>query len=330
MPTTTTNDEVGVLSTAFTGMSNNLRTVLTAVSQSSSNVATSSEELLAGAEQSTESAKQIASTIEEAAFQADTQQQQMDETIKVLQEVTMGIQQVAHAAEDVTSVSAHAQQNAEVGQSHITQTVAQMDGIDDAVQRSLKTVEKLTVQSTQIEQFVVAITTISDQTNLLALNAAIEAARAGDAGKGFAVVAEEVRKLAEQSNASAAEIETIIRDLQAGIGHMRQVSSEVQQGVTVVTKTGSAFEEILQTSAEVSEHIVSVSAVAQQMSASAEQMLATFESLQQTAHATAANTQSSTRLVEEQYATMNDVATSAETLAKLAEQLNQEVTKFKL
>lgn len=322
MPTTTTNDEVGVLSTAFTGMSNNLRTVLTAVSQSSSNVATSSEELLAGAEQSTESAKQIASTIEEAAFQADTQQQ-MDETIKVLQEVTMGIQQVAHAAEDVTSVSAHAQQNAEIGQSHITQTVAQMDGIDDAVQRSLKTVEKLTVQSTQIEQFVVAITTISDQTNLLALNAAIEAARAGDAGKGFAVVA-------EQSNASAAEIETIIRDLQAGIGHMRQVSSEVQQGVTVVTKTGSAFEEILQTSAEVSEHIVSVSAVAQQMSASAEQMLATFESLQQTAHATAANTQSSTRLVEEQYATMNDVATSAETLAKLAEQLNQEVTKFKL
>lgn len=322
MPTTTTNDEVGVLSTAFTGMSNNLRTVLTAVSQSSSNVATSSEELLAGAEQSTESAKQIASTIEEAAFQADTQQQ-MDETIKVLQEVTMGIQQVAHAAEDVTSVSAHAQQNAEIGQSHITQTVAQMDGIDDAVQRSLKTVEKLTVQSTQIEQFVVAITTISDQTNLLALNAAIEAARAGDAGKGFAVVA-------EQSNASAAEIETIIRDLQAGIGHMQQVSSEVQQGVTVVTKTGSAFEEILQTSAEVSEHIVSVSAVAQQMSASAEQMLATFESLQQTAHATAANTQSSTRLVEEQYATMNDVATSAETLAKLAEQLNQEVTKFKL
>lgn len=322
MPTTTTNDEVGVLSTAFTGMSNNLRTVLTAVSQSSSNVATSSEELLAGAEQSTESAKQIASTIEEAAFQADTQQQ-MDETIKVLQEVTMGIQQVAHAAEDVTSVSAHAQENAEIGQSHITQTVAQMDGIDDAVQRSLKTVEKLTVQSTQIEQFVVAITTISDQTNLLALNAAIEAARAGDAGKGFAVVA-------EQSNASAAEIETIIRDLQAGIGHMQQVSSEVQQGVTVVTKTGSAFEEILQTSAEVSEHIVSVSAVAQQMSASAEQMLATFESLQQTAHATAANTQSSTRLVEEQYATMNDVATSAETLAKLAEQLNQEVTKFKL
>lgn len=98
----------------------------------------------------------------------------MDETIKVLQEVTMGIQQVAHAAEDVTSVSAHAQQNAEVGQSHITQTVAQMDGIDDAVQRSLKTVEKLTVQSTQIEQFVVAITTISDQTNLLALNAANE------------------------------------------------------------------------------------------------------------------------------------------------------------
>ncbi|MEE1131710.1 MAG: methyl-accepting chemotaxis protein [Caryophanon sp.] len=333
IPTVNIKDEIGVLTNVFSKMTSNLHRILTAVNESSQHVAASSEELLTSAGQSASSSQQVGATINKISADAQIQQIQMNETIAALQEVTTGIQHVASAAEDVTNVSTHAQQNAENGKLHMAKTVEQMDDIDEAVRQSLEVVEQLTLESTQIEQFVTAITQIADQTNLLALNAAIEAARAGDAGKGFAVVADEVRKLAEQSNESAVQIVGLIGSLQQGIramtSNMQQVSAKVQEGVAVATETGKSFEEILHTTSEVSNQIMGVSAVAEQMSASSQQMFATFETLQQAATTTTSNTIQSATVVEQQTSMMHDITESAQQLALLAEELNSEVSKFK-
>jgi len=87
----------------------------------------------------------------------------------------------------------------------------------------------LVESSSEIENILKVIDDIADQTNLLALNAAIEAARAGEAGRGFAVVADEVRKLAERTQAATGEVESIVSQLMADTGSAKE-SMDVSVG----------------------------------------------------------------------------------------------------
>ncbi|EMI4516476.1 methyl-accepting chemotaxis protein [Vibrio parahaemolyticus] len=76
-----------------------------------------------------------------------------------------------------------------------------------------KSFNKLSAQTLSIENVVSVVAKLADQTNLLALNAAIEAARAGNQGRGFAVVADEVRRLAQSTQESLHEINSIVSEI---------------------------------------------------------------------------------------------------------------------
>jgi len=101
-------------------------------------------------------------------------------------------------------------------QDNIEDIVKKVNDIKKSNQQTATQFEYIKQNNLQIDDALKIINAVSEQTNLLALNASIEAARAGEAGKGFAVVATEIRKLADQSNASAKNITDILSRMSTG------------------------------------------------------------------------------------------------------------------
>lgn len=137
------------------------------------------------------------------------------------------------------------------GTKEVNATAEVIKDLGVQIQASEKNMTNLSTRSVEIQSIVGVIEGIAAQTNLLALNASIEAARAGESGKGFAVVAQEVRKLAESTSDSTANIQTLtssLRDeIEQALAATRKSAELVEKGVAVSFETAAKIESILGT-----------------------------------------------------------------------------------
>lgn len=329
-----TRDEVGQLSQSVNTMVDNLRTLIQQVNGTAADLAASAEQLSINAEHTSRATEQIATTIQEVAYGAEKQVKSVEESVTAIESVSMGVQQVAANAQQAAESSIAASDIAVEGNQVLQVVISQMQSIDHTVNDIADIVKRLGASSQEIGQIVQVITSIAEQTNLLALNAAIEAARAGEQGRGFAVVADEVRKLAEQSAQSAQQIEHLIATIQhesnQAVQFMERGTKEVALGLEVVNNAGKSFEQIQDAVTQVASQIQEVKAYSQQMSVGTEQVVELVRVIEEVAVNSADGTQNVSAATEEQLAAMEEVTSSAGSLAKIAEELQGHVSKFKV
>ena len=329
----TSKDEIGEMVNAFNKMMGGLKDMVLNVSGNAAGVSASSQQLSAAAQQTNASVQQVSSAIQQLARGAQTQAQRVQETTRVMEEFNSSISQGANSAQEAASAASQANQSAQKGAETVRNTIAVMDRIENSTTATSGAVKKLMERSEQMAEITDVITNVADQTNLLALNAAIEAARAGEAGRGFAVVAEEVRKLAENSSRSAAEIGKLIKettgDIEAAVKNMEANTQEVTSGREMIGNAGTALEEILQASQNVASMLQQISAASQQMSSGAQQVVKSVEDIASIAEEASSSTQQASASTQQMVATMQEMASSAQSLAQMGIELNNLVAEFK-
>lgn len=325
-------DEIGTLAATLQTMVVNLRELIGSINGSTDHVNASSQQLLANATLTRSSSLEVAAAMQEMAHGSDVQVRSSEEALTAMEEMATGILRIAETTATVTDASNETAVAAKQGNAIVNDVSRQMNSIHTSASRTAEYVQLLDTRSQEIGEIVAVITGIAAQTNLLALNAAIEAARAGEHGRGFAVVADEVRKLAEQSERSAAQITELIQEIQRdtarAVEAMTVSSGEVATGLTLVEEAGLAFQRILSAADHVAAQIQEISAASEEMSAGTEQVTASVGELTQVARQSSDRSKGIDASMQEQMASVEDMTHAIGRLHSVVDELQDAVRKF--
>jgi methyl-accepting chemotaxis protein PixJ len=301
-----TDGEIGIVADFFNAIVENLRDIVTEVKSTATQV--------------NQSVSGNNSSLRQLASNANTQSEQITETLNSVEQMTKSIQEVAVKARQAASVSQKAATTAQVGGQAMERTVTSISQLRDTVGETAKKVKRLGESSQEISKVIELINQIALKTNLLAVNASIEAARAGEEGRGFAVVAEEVGALAAQSATATREIERIVDSIQQETNEvveaMEASTAQVVEGTQMVESAKQSLGQIVMVSRQVDQLFQAISGATLSQVQTSQSVKALMSGLAEAS--------------KQDSIASNEVSASLQQTVDITEQLQQTMGTFKI
>ncbi|MCH1929807.1 methyl-accepting chemotaxis protein [Shewanella sp. A25] len=300
------DDELGQISTNLTQVIEHLRGILHSISEAASTV--------------NQSANELGNFTQETNKRMEQQQAETEQTATAMNEMTATVAEVAQSAAAAADSAKDADNFAANGNNIVRQSINSMSQLSAQIQQTAQVIGVLSNESQNIGRVLDVIKGIAEQTNLLALNAAIEAARAGEQGRGFAVVADEVRTLAQRTQQSTQEIETMIATLQQGVKEavnaMEEGIKQVEDANQKTNQAGFALTEIVTSVDKIAELNTHIATAAEEQSSVAESINRSIIAISD--------------IAEFSTASAVELSESVINLTKLASSMRSQVSAFRL
>lgn len=327
-------DESGQMSRAVTSLREHMKNVLTEIRGNSDELFEASESLT----EKTKDVKKTMTQVENAVLDiANGATAQAGETQSATENVVLIGDMIKETNSEVDKIHDNAVSMRDESL-EAAKMLKQLNEINITAKQSIDEIYEQTNTTNQsavkIKEATNLITAIAEETNLLSLNASIEAARAGEQGRGFAVVASQIQKLAEQSNASAGQIEQIIasliQDSERAVETMEDVKKVMEEQTANVEKTSEIFGKVQKRITDSVEGIDAITKQTRKMDGARVKVIEVVQNLSAIAEENAASTQETSASVTQVEDVMEDISSNAEKLRNIADNLENNMKVFKL
>lgn len=323
------SDDIGITNIYFNNTIKKFYRIIDKVRQTAEQVSTSSQELSVSTKANSIAFKEIASATTGLNLGAHSHEYVVQKCLGIVQEM----KEIKGAAKQVRNASEDMEQHSGEGKDLIKQIVNQMKRIQDTVQDVSSSMCALEAQSKEISEILNVITIMSKQTNMLAINASTEALCAGEMGKGFSVVSDEVRILAEKTEASARDIAKLVDETQAeadeAVKSIQKISKEVESGITLVQSSGAFFEKISESAQSVTSQIKVASNNSSDILKDNQTIVQIVNELSHIANTYVNSSSNVETSMKEQELYVQDIAELANSLNWLSQELQELIGEFK-
>ncbi|KEF32412.1 Methyl-accepting chemotaxis protein [Marinobacter nitratireducens] len=299
-------DEFGTLAGSFNRFVENIQTVVRDVQH--------------GSRELGENVTALRETARTSRTSVESQQSEVDMVATAINEMSAAAGEIAQNAQQTADAANTADQDSRASLETVTASRDAVEKLAREVTEAAEVIDTLGKDVTSITSVLEVIQGIAEQTNLLALNAAIEAARAGEAGRGFAVVADEVRNLAQRTQASTEEINNMIERLQKGAND----AVEVMKASTAVSNVSmEKAQDAMESLNRIAEAITAISQMTSQIATASEEQTSVTEELNSSITRISDQGQEAAAAASE-----NDVYSGH--IETIGETLNRNVSRFRV